>query len=106
VAADFAGEELVHGRDGAAGFIEGHALDAGHREKEGGDADAFGIGLVDLADEMVEGVEVDAANSDAGSADGEEFAPDFFFGGVEADDDDGVGVHGGGRRSLQSTVES
>src|SRR5579862_4764422 len=104
-AADFAREEFVHGGDGAAGFVEGHALDASHGEEESGDADTFGVGLIDLADEMIEGVEVDAADGDAGGVDAEEFAPDFFFGGVEADDDDGVGFHGR-RESLQFTVES
>src|SRR5579862_2961226 len=104
-AADFAREEFVHGGDGAAGFVEGHALDASHGEEESGDADTFGVGLIDLADEMIEGVEVDAADGDAGGVDAEEFAPDFFFGGVEADDDDGVGFHGR-RESLQSIVES
>ena len=100
-AADFAGEEFVHGRDGAAGLVEGHALNAGHGEKEGGDADSFGVGLVDLADEMVEGVEIDAADGDAGGVEGEEFAPDFFFGGVEGDDDDGMRVHGKGEFTVQ-----
>src|SRR5580704_18465457 len=104
-AADFAGEEFVHGGDGAAGFVEGHALDAGHGEEEGGDADALGVGFIYLADEVVEGVEVDAADGDTGGVEGEEFAPDFFFGGVEGDDDDGVGFHEG-EASLQSTVES
>jgi len=106
-AADFAREEFVHGGDGAAGFVEGHALDAGHGEKESGDADAFGVWFVDLADEMVEGIEVDATDGDAGGVEIEEFAPDFFFGGVEADDDDGVGFHGEGEvYSSQSKVES
>jgi hypothetical protein len=54
---------------------------------------------------MVEGVEVDAADGDAGGVEGEELAPDFFFRGVEGDDDDGVGVHGR-EASLQSRVES
>src|ERR1700733_807045 len=72
-AADFAGEEFVHGGDGAAGFVEG--------------------------------TEVDAADGDAGGVEAEEFAPDFFFGGVKADDDDGVGFHGG-KASLQSGEES
>ncbi len=104
-AADFAREEFVHGGNGAGGFVEGHALDASHGEEERGDADALGIGLVDLADEMVEGVEIDAADGDAGGVEAEELAPDFFFGGVEADDDDGVGFHGG-RGSLQAGEES
>jgi hypothetical protein len=95
-AADFAGKEFVHGGDGAAGLVEGHALDASHGEEKGGDADAFGVGLVDLADEMVERVEVDAADGDASGVEAEEFAPDFFFGGVEGDDDDGVRFHRGG----------
>src|ERR1700722_13284217 len=81
-AADFAGEEFVHGRDGTAGLVDGHALDAGQGEEKGGDADALGVGLVDLTDEMVEGVEVNTADGDAGGVEGEEFAPDFFFGGV------------------------
>src|ERR1700677_4060677 len=104
-AADFAGEEFVHRGDGTAGLVEGHALDASHGEEEGGDADPLGVGLVDLADEMVEGVEVDAADGDAGGVEAEEFAPDFFFRGVEADDDAGVGFHWE-EASLQSTVES
>ena len=42
-------------------FVEGDALDAGHGEKEGEDADALGVRLIDLADEMVEGIQIDAA---------------------------------------------
>ena len=51
---------------------------------------------------MVEGVEVDATDGDAGGVEREELAPDFFFGGVEGDDDDGVGVHGKGKFTVDS----
>jgi hypothetical protein len=42
---------------------------------------------------MIERIKIDAAHRDAGRIDGQQFAPHFFFGTVEAYDDDGVRVH-------------
>src|SRR5882724_8225425 len=92
-AADFAGEDLREGRNGAGRFVKRNALHAVHREEECWKPGALGIGTVDLVDEVIEGVEVDAANGDSRGVDGEKFAPEFFLRGMQADDDDGVRVH-------------
>jgi hypothetical protein len=92
-AADFAGENFGEGRNGAGRFIESDALHAVHREEEGWKARALLIRSVDLVDEMIERVEIDAANGDSRRVDGEKFAPQFFFRGMQADDDDGMRVH-------------
>jgi hypothetical protein len=42
---------------------------------------------------MVERIQVDAAQRNPGGIDGEQFAPKFFFGRMQADNDDGVGIH-------------
>ena len=86
LARQFSGEESV-------GFVNG-ILDAVHREEECWKAGALLIGAVDLVDEVIEGVEIDAANGDSRRVDGEKFAPELFFRGMQADDDDGVRVHG------------
>src|SRR6266487_3646384 len=85
--AHFTREELSHGRDRAGRLIQRNTL-------------AFRP--IDLADEMVEGIQVDAADGDAGRVDGEEFAPDLFLRSVQADDDDGMWVHGPLVNFLQS----
>src|SRR5438105_6862294 len=92
-AADFAGENFGERRNRAGRFIESDALHAVHREEEGWKAGALLIRAVDLVDEMIEGVEIDAANGDSRRVDGEKFAPQFFFRGMQADDDDGMRVH-------------
>jgi hypothetical protein len=93
-AADFAGENFRERRNGAGGFVKSDALHAVHREEECWKAGPFLIGTIDLVDEVIEGVEIDAANGDSRRVDGEKFAPEFFFRSMEADDDDGVRVHG------------
>ena len=52
------------------------------------------VGLVELADEMIEGIQVDAAHGDSGGADHEQFAPNFFFGAVQAHNDNRMRIHG------------
>src|SRR2546428_155158 len=98
----FAREELGHGRDRAGRFIQRNTLDAIHRKENRREADAFAFRPVDLPDEMVEGIQVDAADGDAGRVEGEEFAPDLFLGCVQTDDDDGMRVHGPLVNFLQS----
>src|SRR5438128_2298850 len=80
-------------RNRAGRFIESDALHAVHREEEGWKARALLIRAVDLVDEMIEGVEIDAANGDSRRVDGEKFTPQFFLRGMQADDDDGMRVH-------------
>src|SRR5437899_6239212 len=92
-AADFAGENFGERRNRAGRFIESDALHAVHGEEECWKAGALLIGAVDLVDEMIEGVEIDAANGDSRRVDGEKFTPQFFFRGMQADDDDGMRVH-------------
>src|SRR6266404_7987389 len=93
LAADFAGENFRERRNRAGRFIESDALHAVHREEECWKAGALMVRAVDLVDEMIEGVEIDAANGDSRRVDGEKFAPQFFFRGMQADDDDGMRVH-------------
>src|ERR1700752_1183517 len=78
----FSGEEFGERGDGAGRLVEGDAFDAQHGKEQSGEASAFAFGAVDLIDEVVEGVEVNAAQRDARGVDGEEFAPEFFFGGM------------------------
>src|SRR6266849_4388311 len=63
-APDFAGEEFVHRRNRARRLVERDALDAVHREKQRRKTDALAVGLVDLASELVEGVEIDLSHGD------------------------------------------
>lgn len=100
--AHFTREELSHGRDRAGRLIQRNTLDAIHRKENRREADALAFRPIDLADEMVEGIQVDAADGDAGRVDGEEFAPDLFLRSVQADDDDGMWVHGPLVNFLQS----
>jgi hypothetical protein len=94
-AANFALEDFRHAGNGTSGLIEGDTFDTGHWEEDGGKANPFGIELIDFTDEMIERVEVDATDGDAAGIEVEQDAPNFLFWGVQADDDDGVGVHGG-----------
>ena len=64
-APDFTCENFVHGRDGPGALINFHTFDAVHWEENRGYANARAIGFIDLTDEMVEGVEVDALYRDA-----------------------------------------
>ena len=93
-AADFASKDFRQRRDAAGGFIESETFDAGHRKKERRQAGAFAIGAIDLIDEVIERVQIDAAQRDTRSVDREKFAPEFFLGRVQTDDDDGVRFHG------------
>ena len=77
-------------------FVQGDALNTVHGKENGREAHAFAVGLIDLPDEVVEGIEVDAADGDPGRADGQKLAPHFFLGRVQADNDDRVRVHGFG----------
>src|SRR5260370_26748049 len=98
----FTREEFGHGRDRAGRFIQRNTLDAIHRKENRREADALAFRPIDLADEVVEGIQVDAADGDAGRVDGEEFAPDLFLRSVQTDDDDGMWVHGPLVNFLQS----
>ena len=93
-AADLAREKLIHRGDGSRGFVKGNAFKAVHGEENRGQAHALTVRLVDLADEMIERIQVDAAHGDSGGIDSQELAPDFFLGRVQADDNDGVQFHG------------
>jgi hypothetical protein len=93
-AAGFAPKDFGHAGDGARRLVEGDAFDAGHGKENRREPDAFGVELIDFADEMIEGVDVNAAHGDAARIDGAENAPDFFLGSVQANDDDGVWIHG------------
>ena len=64
-AADFAVENFGHAGDGTGRLVERDALDASHGEEDGGKADAFCVELIDFADKMIEGVEINAADGDA-----------------------------------------
>src|SRR5215467_4092503 len=79
-AAGLAREDFRERRDRARGFVEGDAFDAGHREEKRGQAGPLPFGAVDLIDEVIEGIQIDAAQSDARSVNGEEFSPKFFLG--------------------------
>jgi hypothetical protein len=86
-------EELIHRRNRAGRLIEGDAFDPRHRKKQRRHADAFGVGLVDLADEMIERIQVDATERDARRVDRQQFTPDLLLGRVQTDDDDRVWFH-------------
>jgi len=43
---------------------------------------------------VVEGIQIDAAKRDSCRVDDQQLAPHLFLGRVQADDDDGVRVHG------------
>src|SRR5262249_41464519 len=93
-AADLAGEDFGKRRDGSRRFIKGNTFDAGHGKEQCGKSRTFALGAVDLVDEMIERVQVDAPHRDAGRVDAEQFAPELLLGRVQADDDDRVGFHG------------
>src|SRR6266436_9620403 len=105
-AAEFAREKFVHGRNGAGGLVQRDALDAGHGEKERGDADALAVRLIELADEVIEGIQVDSAHGDSRGADAQKLAPNFFLRAVQADDDDGMRIHGVRAASFSSLPEA
>ncbi len=67
-------------------------------------ADAVALGMQNLADEIVEGVEIDAAHGDAGGVHVQQFAPHFFARRVEADDDDRVQLHLGTRAAIMRPI--
>jgi hypothetical protein len=62
-------------------------------EKQSWHAHAFRVGLIDLADEMVERIEVDATHRDASCIDGQQLAPDFLLRRMQAQDNDRVWFH-------------
>jgi len=93
-AAHLAREEFVHRGDRARRFIERDALDAVHGKEDGRQAHALAIGLIELPDEMIKRIQVDAAQRDSGRIDGQQFPPHFFFGRMQTDHDDGMWVHG------------
>src|SRR5262249_36634052 len=93
-AAYLARENLRHRGDRTGGFVEGHALHAGHGEKHGGQADAFALRCIDLANEVVERVEINATYGDARGSDGQQLAPHLLARRVQTDDNDGMSIHG------------
>jgi hypothetical protein len=105
-AADFAFEYFGHARDRAGWFIEGDALDTGHREEDRRQSNAFGIELVDFIHEMIEGIQVNAAYCDPAGIDVQQYAPNFFFGRMQADDDDRVWFHSGLCNTLLSLARA
>src|SRR5437660_8025814 len=92
-AAHFARENFVHGRDGPGALINFHTFDAVHWEENSRYANASAVGFIDLTDEMVEGVEVDAFYRDARGSNAKQNAPKFFFWCVQAYDHDGMKIH-------------
>src|SRR6266566_677765 len=64
-----------------------------HGKENGGKAHALAIGLIDLPYEVIEGIQINAADRNPGSVDGQELAPHFFLGCVQADNDYRVWVH-------------
>jgi len=62
-------------------------------KRKSGDADAFAVRFVELTDEMIEGIQVDAAHGDSRSADHEQLAPNLFFRAVQAHNDNGMRIH-------------
>src|ERR1700722_3882598 len=92
--ANFAGEKFVHRRDGTCRLVQGNAFDAIHRKKDGGKPDEFAVRLVELTDKMVERIQINPAQRDAGRINVQKLAPDFFLWRVQTYDDDGMWIHG------------
>src|SRR6266849_3355973 len=63
-AAQLAGKKIVHRRNGAGRLVERNAFDAMHGKENRGEPHALAIRLIHLAKEMVEGIQVDAAQRD------------------------------------------
>ena len=74
-------------------LIQRDSLDPLHGKKKRRQANALPFGIHHLPDEIVEGIQIDAAEGDAGGMNGQQFAPEFFFGGVQAEDDDCMRFH-------------
>src|SRR5580658_7933775 len=64
-------EYIRKGRDRAAAFVERNPFHPLHGKKQRGQADAIPFGVQDLVHEIVEGVQVDAAERDAGRGQGQ-----------------------------------
>src|SRR5580698_10385847 len=93
-APDFAREKLIHRRDRATRLIQRHTFDAVHRKENRWKTDAFTVGLVDLANKMIERIQVNAPKRHAGRINIQELAPDLLFGRVQTYNDDGMWIHG------------
>src|SRR5262245_18655904 len=92
--ANFAGEDLGKRRNGTGGLVKRDALNAVHGKEKRGQAGALLIRSIDLVDEVIEGVEIDAPHGNSRRMNSEQFAPKLFLGGVKANDDDRMGFHG------------
>src|SRR5262249_52967161 len=92
-APDLAGEHFRQRGNRAGGLVERDALDPGHGEEQRGQPGALALGAPDLADELVEGGQLDAPQGQPGGIDSEELAPQLFLGGVQADHDDRARFH-------------
>ena len=69
-------------------LIQRDPLDPLHRKKQSRQADALPVGIQHLTDEIVEGIQVDAAQGHAGRIYGRERSPQFLLGCMQAQDDD------------------
>jgi hypothetical protein len=82
-------EAVLHGRDLAIALVHFNPLDAMHRKKDGVRRDFFTGN--DLAHEVVKRIEVDAAQADAGSGDGNDGSPIFLARRIQGDHDNRPG---------------
>src|SRR5258708_20728247 len=63
----------------AGRLVEGDAFDARHREKKRRQADAGTLGMQHLHDEVVEGIQINAAHGDAGGINCQKLSPRLFL---------------------------
>src|SRR5580658_5078955 len=104
-AANFAGKKLIHRRNRPSRLIEGNALDAIHWKKDGGQPDAFAVRLIELADKMVERIQIDPAQRHARRINVQQLAPNLLFRRMQTQHNDRMWIHRLGANSvpLQST---
>src|SRR5207245_9005050 len=91
--AELACEKFVHRRNRTGRLVQSDALHAVHGKEHRRESYALTVGLIHLADEMIERIQVNAAQRDARRINGQQFAPHLFLRCVQADNHDGMRLH-------------